>query len=51
MLRREKLLMLQLVIKIKNQPLFNDVGNSFSDLQTNNVQFIKKLEGLPNYHH
>ena len=32
------------------QPLFNDVGNSFSDLQTNNVHFIKKLEGLSNYY-
>ena len=33
------------------QALYSDVGDMFSDLQTNNVQFIKKLEGLPNYHH
>lgn len=29
---------------------YKDVGDMFSDLQTNNVQYIKKLEGLPNYH-
>lgn len=32
------------------QPLYEDVGYMFSDLQTNNVQFIKKLEGLSNYY-
>ncbi len=29
---------------------YKDVGDLFSDLQTNNVQFIKKLEGLNNYY-
>lgn len=32
------------------QPLNKEVGDWFSDLQINNVQYIKKLEGLPNYY-
>ena len=32
------------------QPKYKDVGDMFSNLQINNVQYIKKLEGLPNYY-
>ena len=32
------------------QPVHKEVGDWFSDLQINNVQYIKKLEGLSNYY-
>ena len=32
------------------KPLYKEAGDWFSDLEINNVQYIKKLEGLSNYY-
>lgn len=32
------------------QPLYKDANDMFTELQINNVQYIKKLEGLSNYY-
>ena len=32
------------------QPIYKDANDMFTDLQINNVQYIKKLEGLSNYY-
>lgn len=32
------------------QPVYKDANDMFTDLQINNVQYIKKLEGLSNYY-